>query len=227
MRKIQIWEDTHPQIHRLNVCKSAGKRATLGPEPTCAPELEGTKPPEVSVRNEKFQPDVAAAAQTTHMIAAVEPVSQYVCRYNVSFSLLLLATIGLPIERMTLSPLVINLSLSCIWGAAPAAHDQQLISIQHSFQPHSQPSPPLRNSHFTPPDVFNVVFILSIGFNKLLVFGLHFLKCCLIVRGHIWKLWIFYLVNYFKFIQSCLENENNFKKINKRFKQMTSLICKG
>jgi len=89
------------------------------------------KPPEVSVMHETFQPNVTAAVQTADMIAAVEPVSQFVCRYNVSFSHLLLATLGLPIKIMALSPLVINLSLSCLWAAVPAPHDQLPISIHH------------------------------------------------------------------------------------------------
>ena len=114
MRKTQIWGFTNPQIPRFNGCKSAEKTANLEPEPPCAAELENTKAPQGSVTHEYFQPDVSAAVQPVHLIAAMEPVSQNVCRYKKSFSYLLLATGGLAIQRMALSPQVMNLCVSYI-----------------------------------------------------------------------------------------------------------------
>lgn len=70
---------------------------------------------------------------------------QFVCRYNVSFNNFLLATVGLPIQRMALSHLV---CLPCICATAPAPGAQPLTSVQQQFQPLSQPSPSPEISSF-------------------------------------------------------------------------------
>ena len=44
MKKTQICGDTHPQIQRFSGCKLAGKTANLEQDPTCAPDLNNTKP---------------------------------------------------------------------------------------------------------------------------------------------------------------------------------------
>lgn len=150
------------------------------------------------------------AAMTAHMKAAVEPVSQDVCRSNVSFSDLLLVTVGLLIWKMALSPGIFNWSLSYSWAAAPASLDQLLISIQQQFQAHTQPSPPLRNSPFTPSDISMLCWFKY--WFLLVSICLHYLKCYQIMRESICKLGIFPLIYYFKFIQSCLRNKNNLKE---------------
>lgn len=143
MRKTQIWGDTLPQIRTLSGCKSAGERATLEPERTCAPELLGTKSPR----------SFCDAWVPVDRCGGSSPDSTQDSRCGSCFSVCLyIQSIFQSCPPCYSGPTYLENGtvtsghqLHCPISElfiTPVPHDQLLISIQQQFQSHSQTSLP-------------------------------------------------------------------------------------